>query len=312
MSRSFSIRVVASTIFSLLILGGVLWYSDSNFMNPFTYSIDWFFFFVSFALFMINYVFRSVRFCELLVSDVSPYRLYGVSLVHGALNYFFPLKLGELSFPLLCKYFLNQSLSESGAVLVLCRILDFLFILMLTVVFVSFWAEAYKIFESLGINKSTYAFLAVAVIFFSLLVIFFLFKYSAAFRNICNKVSDIDRLRPFVFVKMIVLTGLIWFCILGNFYFLSMCLGYNVTPASMVIVSVIMVPLSLMPVQGFANVGTFELAWVSGLVLFGFSQGEALEIAVKVHVLLTVQVALMLAIGGALLAIRKFGGNYAQ
>ncbi|MDV3503073.1 lysylphosphatidylglycerol synthase domain-containing protein [Marinobacter sp. M-5] len=304
--------MVASTIFSLLILGGVLWHSGLNFVNPFTYSIDWFFFCVSFALFMINYVFRSVRFCELLVSNVSPYILYGVSLVHGASNYFFPLKLGELSFPLLCKYFLNQSLSESGAALFLCRILDFLFILTLTVIVVFLWAEAYKIFEDLGINQSTYTFFTITVIFFLLLLIFFLAKCSGVFRQIWNKVLDIDRFRPLVFIKMIVLTSLIWFCILGNFYFLSMSLGYDVKPASMVIVSVIMVPLSLMPVQGFANVGTFELAWVSGLIMFGFSQGEALEIAVKVHVLLTVQVALMLAIGGAFLAIRKFGGNHAQ
>jgi uncharacterized membrane protein YbhN (UPF0104 family) len=54
-----------------------------------------------------------------------------------------------------------------------------------------------------------------------------------------------------------------------------------------------MVPLTLLPLQGFANIGTHEIGWASVLIAFGYPYKTALAIAVGSHFVLLVSVLLV-------------------
>ncbi|MGF2684917.1 lysylphosphatidylglycerol synthase transmembrane domain-containing protein [Marinobacter sp. DUT-3] len=306
------VKVLISVLFSMLALVLVVLFVDIQLLNPAEYSIQWLLFGVSSALFLANYIFRSARFREFLTGEVSHRSLLGVSLVHGALNYFFPLKMGELSFPLLSRFFLGRTLLESGAALILCRILDLFLVLALFVLVLFVWDGSHRLLVDLGLSDTGIVWVALSIAFGIGVVSIVLFhKRFGLHQRVLAKVSNVSGFGVRMLVRLAIVTSLIWCCILGNFYFLAACLGYQIPLAAMVMVSVVMTPLSLIPVQGFANVGTFELAWVSGLVLFGFSNNESLEIAIKVHILLTIQVIAMLGLGALLLAAGKLGDRYA-
>jgi uncharacterized membrane protein YbhN (UPF0104 family) len=67
----------------------------------------------------------------------------------------------------------------------------------------------------------------------------------------------------------------------------------------MIAVSMIMVPLTLLPFQGFANMGTHEAGWVTAFSLFGQSQDVSLAIATSSH-LITLSFVLAMGFIGAL------------
>ncbi len=54
----------------------------------------------------------------------------------------------------------------------------------------------------------------------------------------------------------------------------------------MIVVSIIMVPMTLLPFQGVANLGTHEAGWIIALSLFGQPQETALTIAVGSHLIM--------------------------
>lgn len=312
MIMSRTTKVSISLIFSVLVVAVLLIFTDFQVLDPGEYSLNWPLLGLSFGLFVANYVFRTIRFRVFMAGEVAFRGLLGVSLIHGAVNYFFPMKIGELSFPLLSRFFLGRTLLESGAALILCRIMDLLFIVALFLVVMLVWDGMQRILLNLGFNdlKTAWFFLA----FFVCGSVIALVVFRERLGQFCRKwsrLSGINKIDLLATIRLAATTLAVWFCILGNFYFLASCLGYQVPLAALVVVSVVMMPLSLIPVQGFANIGIFELAWISGLMMFGFSRGESLEIAVKVHLVLTVQVFMMLGLGSLLIAVDKLGGKYA-
>jgi uncharacterized membrane protein YbhN (UPF0104 family) len=69
---------------------------------------------------------------------------------------------------------------------------------------------------------------------------------------------------------------------------------YSSSYLQIVAVSIIMVPLTLLPLQGFANIGTHEVGWVAAFSLFGQPQEVSLAIATSSHIILLL---FMLVIG---------------
>ena len=51
----------------------------------------------------------------------------------------------------------------------------------------------------------------------------------------------------------------IWLCINSNFFLITLGLGYDFNFFQIVVVSIILVPVELFPIQGFANLGAHEL-----------------------------------------------------
>ena len=77
--------------------------------------------------------------------------------------------------------------------------------------------------------------------------------------------------------RMWLLTISIWLCVQTNFYLIVHSLGYRLNFFQMIVVSIIMVPMTLLPLQGFANLGTHEIGWDSSFCLIWFFTNNSLE-----------------------------------
>ena len=86
--------------------------------------------------------------------------------------------------------------------------------------------------------------------------------------------------------RVALLTAGIWLCVYSNFYFATRSMGLPVAFYHIAIISIVMIPLTLLPLQGFANIGTHEVGWTSVLVAFGYPYKTALAIAAGSHLVL--------------------------
>ncbi len=73
-------------------------------------------------------------------------------------------------------------------------------------------------------------------------------------------------------------------------------MGLPVAFYHIAIISIVMIPLTLLPLQGFANIGTHEVGWTSVLVAFDYPYKTALAIAAGSHFVLLLSVL----VGGGL------------
>jgi len=72
---------------------------------------------------------RAYRFRILLQDNSVPIvPLFGITFVHNALVHLFPMRAGELTYPLLLHYRLNQQASAGISSLIMARLFDFLFV----------------------------------------------------------------------------------------------------------------------------------------------------------------------------------------
>jgi uncharacterized protein (TIRG00374 family) len=226
-----------------------------------------------------------------------------------------PAKSGEVSLPVIFKNYLGIKLVRGTATLILARILDFLTVVfLLPMAVIPFWRE---------FNYS----LRWGIIFFFVLVIIgisvslwiirtsrewkFWLKPSERkidrikliFAKILTNLSEIENSSNHTL--LIILSVGIWICVILNFYFILLALGYSLTLFQIMVITIIMVPISLFPIQGFANIGTHEVGWVVAFSLFDYPKNIALNIAISTHIILFFLVLCLGVIGFLCLAIRK-------
>ena len=276
---------------------------------------------VALVLFAINWALRALRFAMLLDgSTAGRYPLLlGITTVHGMFTYLMPMKSGELSYLLLTSRFLNVPVAESTATLITARLLDFVVIAFLLPV------------ALLQLDQALPQWLAhvctifgVSVVAAAAALLLYVRKSTweisqdpgQRWRDRVAKVlhdtlqclKQIDARRQYLLLWLISLS--IWLCILMQYYFITASLGFEPRFVHMVVISVILIPLTLMPVQGIANIGTHEAAWVIALALFGYDFDAAMTLAVTSHVLVFLMFLVMGLAGYVLLtSIRRRGAS---
>jgi hypothetical protein len=84
-------------------------------------------------------------------------------------------------------------------------------------------------------------------------------------------------------------------------------MGLPVAFYHIAIISMVMIPLTLLPLQGFANIGTHEIGWTSVLVAFNYPYKTALAIAAGSHFVLLISVLISsgLAFFGAQIVLKR-------
>lgn len=272
------------------------------------------------AVFVLNYALRSLRFQTLVYTEQLAYRqLMGVTSLYGMLLYLLPAKSGELSFPLLLKQRLGVSLIESTATLITARFFDFVTIaLFLPVALAVFWADlpTWMVLASAAFCGLVYV-IAIGSLWFLRNRQFggepaqseqemghrWLARLARAWRSLLKGLQLIDQSGHYW--RLLLLTMGIWLCVYTNFYLIVLSMGYRMSYFEIIVVSIIMVPLTLLPIQGIANLGTHEVGWVGALALFGQPQETSLAIAVGSHAILLVFVLLLGALGLLLLGGRR-------
>jgi uncharacterized membrane protein YbhN (UPF0104 family) len=94
-------------------------------------------------------------------------------------------------------------------------------------------------------------------------------------------------------LRVALITLGIWLCLYSDYYFIARSLGTPINFFQISMISIVMIPLTLLPLQGFANIGTHEIGWASVLVAFGYPYNTALAIAVGSHFVLLLSVLLV-------------------
>jgi uncharacterized protein (TIRG00374 family) len=225
-----------------------------------------------------------------------------------------PAKFGEISYPLLLKRYLQIPLTESTATLITARMFDFVTIaLILPATLLVFWVQL-----SPWVRIGSLIFIA-AVLLIGIGLLWYIRNPSQNKKNqlpttinrpwvirlregmlrIIASLQAIDRRQ--IYLILFSLTITIWLCVLTNLYFIMLSLGYSLTFFQIGMITIIMVPISLLPLQGFANLGTHEIGWIAAFALFGYSNTTALTIAVSSHIVLLLFVLLLGFIGTMLL-----------
>lgn len=259
---------------------------------------------LGFVVYLLNYVLRTLRFQTLLDVTTVPFRrLLGITQLYGMYLYLMPAKSGEISYPLLLKSREGVSLGSSAATLIAARLFDFAAIaLLLPLALLVYWAQTPS-----WLRMSSLAFSGV-VLGASGMAVAFLGSWQgrrtrAAGRSrfvekmwrVVDQLRDIYARRQYA--RLGLLTLGIWLCVQINFYLITLGLGVQLTFFQIVVISLVMVPLTLLPLQGFANLGTHEIGWVTAFRIFAIPQDVALRMAVSTHFILLLFILLLGGMG---------------
>ncbi|WP_440903823.1 lysylphosphatidylglycerol synthase transmembrane domain-containing protein [Catenovulum sp. SX2] len=217
----------------------------------------------------------------------SPY--IRINLLHNALNNFLPMRLGEASFPLFMKQSFAFPLLKSTAGLLVIRLMDLHWLLVLLVVI-----------ASQQISQHALWLLIPLILVPLMLPNCWANLHKVAPEKIKQKLVQIKEhaeLTPKFIARIYLLTALIWLVKLSA---LCLILQFFIPlPSAQALFAVISADLSsILPIHGIAGSGTFEAAILAALVPLGINQQQVLSAAVNLHIyvlvvtLLSIPVAL--------------------
>ena len=285
------------SIFSLAVVTYVFLTLDLSQVLETFVQIKWSLLILAFSVYLVNYLLRTLRFRALLgLETISFRKLFGLTSLYGMYLYLLPAKSGEVSYPLMLKKYLDVSLVYSAAILIVVRFFDFFtIVLFLPFVLATFWGQ---IHVAVRWGALVFCFFVIASSVLGLWIVrnqnwrktwlhpseSLLGKGKRILGNLLANLANIDRQGKYL--KIALVTIAIWISVQLNFYLIVLALGYPLTIFEIMVVSIIMVPMTLLPIQGFANLGTHEIGWTAAFALLGYSQAVAVSIAVSTHIIL--------------------------
>ncbi len=245
------------------------------------------------STYFVNIILRALRFKSLVYSrTVAVRELLPIVSLHNMFIYLMPAKSGDISFVFLSKGRLKTSLAEGAATLLAARFYDFVVVALLLALALPLAGGQIPaaIFQA--------SLLFCLLVFLGAAVILLFLRAPVSSREMAAKHQYMSRAlaawNKFVaglreiqsregHARIALLTVGIWLCQYMIAYSIARSLGYEISLYHISVIMLIMVPLTLLPFQGFANIGTHELGWTSAFLLFGYSYDAALAIAVGSH-----------------------------
>jgi uncharacterized protein (TIRG00374 family) len=336
--KRISVRGWLTILLSAIVSGGAVAYVASTLnwqlVQGLLIGLDWGWLLLAWSVFLVNYVLRTLRFRTLIPASRSiPFRkMFSVASLHGMFNYLMPARSGEFSFLVLLKLQLSVPATGGAATLVTARFLDVLVVAM-------FLPAALAAFGGrLGPALVRNALVASGLLVGLGIGVLWLARHSPQIlspvhnQDLTERQNLLRSLRKRVqtawwgllegfrridqkgqYRQLWLLTTCIWLCVYTNTYLVVRSLGYEISYLHIAVVTIIMVPTKLLPLQGFANLGTHELGWVAGLVLLGLSHETSLTIAAGSHVILFLFVLALGTLGAVLSLLdgreTPFGGQ---
>ncbi len=214
----------------------------------------------------------------------------GIGIIHNCLNYWLPMRMGELVLPVLSRSRLGIGYTESIVTLVYIRVLDVHVLLMLVVFFVgdTLLAKHYY-WLSLGCLAS------LPVLLFSIRVL-------PVRSRIVRRVDEIVGHAGYWLATYLVTLG-VWVSKIGALGYLARAIS-DIEFNHAWVATIVADASSMSPITGLANAGTFEAGFVLPLMLFGYDQGATLGVAVALHLVLGV-VSLLMGVAGIVMLYNR-------
>jgi hypothetical protein len=296
---------IVSALLSVFFLGYVLLNLDWEILHSAFADFHWIWLGFALTAYLVNIALRALRFSNLIYSRRATWlELVPVSALHNILMYLMPAKTGDMTYIFIVKNRMNVSLTEGASTLLAARFYDFTVVALILAILLPFSKNEMPDW----IFRSALLFCVLILLgAFAILVFLRSSKPTAEIENSAPSASKSLLIRINIawkkFVsglreiqahsthrKLTLLTAGIWVCIYSNFYFAAQSMGLPISFHHIVIISIVMIPLTLLPLQGFANIGTHEVGWVSVLVAFNYPYDMALAIAAGSHFVLLISV----------------------
>ena len=289
---------IISGILSAVLLAYLLLNLDWEILRVAFSDLHWGWLGMAFLAYLLNIFLRALRFTNLIYSrPVKWIELVPVSALHNILMYLMPAKTGDVAYIFLAKDRLDLSLTEGTATLLAARYYDFSVVALVLAILLPFSKKDMPVW----IFESSVIFCLLILLGTIGILLFLRFSKPATDNQPVGEKTLITRIRA-AWTKFIaglreiqnhgahgrvaLLTAGIWLCVYSNFYFATRSMGLPVAFYHIAIISIVMIPLTLLPLQGFANIGTHEVGWTSVLVAFGYPYKTALAIAAGSHLVL--------------------------
>lgn len=301
--KNNTVIYIISGVISAILLVYLLINLDWEILQTAFSNIQWHWLLLALLAYLINIALRAVRFSNLIYTQkINWLDIVPVSAIHNILMYLLPAKTGDVAYIFLAKNKLNLSLTEGTATLLAARFYDFSVVALALTLLLPFAKKEMPEW----IFQSSFIF-CILVLSGAIGILIFLKitqnantatpveKQNSRFQKIKNAWSKfIAGLREIqshgAHTKTATLTAGIWLCLYSNFYFAAKSIGLPVSFYHIIIISIVMIPLTLLPLQGFANIGTHEIGWASVLVAFNYPYQTALTIAAGTHFVLLISV----------------------
>ena len=299
---------ILSAVLSIFFLGYVLLKLDWTILRTAFSDIRWGWLGMAFLAYLVNVFLRAYRFSSLIYSrPVAWLDLVPVSALHNIFMYLMPAKTGDVAYVFIAKNRLDVSLTEGTATLLAARMYDFSIVALFLAILLPFSKGVMPAW----IFQSAILFCVLILVGAAGILIFLKFSKPSVAFEIQGQASEKSQKKIFIrlrtawnkFIqglreiqehgahgKVALLTAGIWLCIYSNSYFAAQSMGLPITFQHVAIISIVMIPLTLLPLQGFANIGTHEIGWTSVLVAFNYPYETALAIAAGSHFILLLSV----------------------
>lgn len=295
---------IFSIIISAVMLAYLLLNLDWNILRIAFSDIHWGWLGVALMAYLVNIGLRALRFSNLIYSrDIHWLDIVPVSAMHNVLTYLLPAKTGDVTYIFFAKNRLDISIPEGTATLLAARFYDFLVVGIFLAVLLPFGKAdmPYWIFQSSLIFCSMVIIGALALFIFlhfskpaadiediQIEKKAFIIRIVRAWKKFITGLREIQA--HGAHLRTALLTALIWVCVYLNFYSATKSMGLSVSVFHIIVISLVMIPLTLLPLQGFANIGTHEVGWTSVLIAFNYPYDTALAIAAGSHFILLISV----------------------
>lgn len=215
-----------------------------------------------------------VHFAYNVTQKVAFIDVSAVSLLHNTLSFLLPMRIGEAALPLLSRTQLNVDIRYATTTLFVIRVFDLHVLCMLLLTFAG----------SLFIEEYALPIIVIGLLALPLGV--------AILKQLTTRFKPLTFARPLlspnsVWLKTYSFTLAIWGVKLSALTFLAQQLGH-LTLEHTWIATIMADGSALSPISGFANAGTFEMAFSLPLISLGYTTSELVRIAVNVHIFVIV------------------------
>lgn len=277
----------------------------------------------SFILYGLMNAFRSIRYSMMIGRSWHPgfIGMFNIVCTHNIANNLFPMRTGELTFVYLVKARLNVATGVGAVTVVLSRIYDVLTICLLTVATILLFPGNYGMINRV---MSYIAFVALVMFLMILLFVFYNrlfiiaidYAYSKINRSIVlyikNKMAEVAEFYSGPgylagIIPQLLVSILIWLFNVTSVYILAVSLGLTIDVWAIVIGIMFVVITASIPVQGIANLGSFELIWSFIFMALSVPKEIAISSGFAIHILILVFATLWWLFT---IALGRFTGKY--
>lgn len=231
-----------------------------------------------------------IHYAYNLYQAVTFIQVSAVSLSHNTISFLLPMRMGEAALPLLSRQQLQIDLTYSTSTLFLVRLFDLHVLCMFLLCFTgSLWIGQYAVW------------LAMTAIVSLPLLIYILTIFT---KNIPSLAYVQPRLlNSRAWIKLYLITLMVWGIKLSALSFLAYSLG-DLALNHAWVATIFADGSALSPITGFANAGTFEIAFSLPLMPLGYDANDLLRVAINVHLFIFITNIISGIVGFSLLKSR--------